>query len=1040
MPINALNNEILRANNQFLAIGNSALRMGRHVDAINSYCAAFQTSPSLLKWMEFNIQLIHKQVESSASELQESMAICLNGMNDIDDIERAMFLAKMYQDKNYNVEIININSNVLDDSLDFINGVRVVQFEFKNADLIDNSMLTFAYDKAYSVMHLVSPTPISILMASFHKLACGNTVFVDLNEQSVRKLNDLFPIAHKFDGVTVENSATQISIGGSLLSCFSDINNLLRNRKLEFNLKAKAAKSFLLETQSVIESMLFISGEEQIKNSTSVDLVRQWQAKEELRCGINLIKNLAYENVDPIQSATRIFSSKSNQDFINSLYFVAMQRKCDDREMLHYSNLLDLNLKNRLEITNIIFTSEECKRIYSNQKLKYLARIEFDYPELGKIAHKDIKIPFFADPLVSVLIPHYCKVEYTLNCLKSISDFLPAVSFEILVLDDFSPDNSVKVLKKVKNIRVIQNPQNLGFTKSCNFGSTFAKGEYLFFLNSDTKVKEGWLDALVETFSLFPKCGIAGSKLLYPDGRLQEAGCIIWQDQAIWNYGRDDDPNRPEYNYLREVDYCSGAAILIKKKLFLELGRFDEQYAPAYCEDTDLCLAARNAGYSVIYQPFSEVIHYEGVSNGTDLTSGIKAYQEINIKKLYAKWEQLINSHSQDGVNPQLERDRGASGRILFIDACTPTPDKDSGSVDIYNLMILFRAMGFAVTFIPEDNFLYMDKYTENLQRHGIQVIYSPYYESVEDYISHFGDFYEVVMLFRPGVAANVIHFLRSELQHAKLIYNTVDLHFLRLEREASVSNQHEIMLESVRLKKIELNLIKLADLSTVVSGYEYDLLKSLDPSLKIAHLPYSRGLVNAVTPFQNRDGLLFVGGFQHTPNVDAIRFFCSEIFPLILIKMPSCILHVIGSNCPDDVLELQSDNVKVHGYVEDLSSVLQAVKVNLVPLRYGAGIKGKLGGAMAAGLPSVSTSLGAEGMAVKTGDDGVFITDDLQSFADYVTDLSVDEALWNRSSQASLQFAESNFGVKRLYDNVVDVFDNLGIDLPEITDDVVII
>jgi glycosyltransferase involved in cell wall biosynthesis len=109
------------------------------------------------------------------------------------------------------------------------------------------------------------------------------------------------------------------------------------------------------------------------------------------------------------------------------------------------------------------------------------------------------------------------------------------------------------------------------------------------------------------------------------------------------------------------------------------------------------------------------------------------------------------------------------------------------------------------------------------------------------------------------------------------------------------------------------------------------------------------------------------------------------------------------------------------------------------VPLRYGAGIKGKLGGAMAAGLPSVSTTLGVEGMALKAGNDGVFVTDDLQSFANYVVNLIVDESLWNRSSQASLQFAELNFGTKRLYDNVVEVFDNLGISLPEITDNVVI-
>ncbi len=277
------------------------------------------------------------------------------------------------------------------------------------------------------------------------------------------------------------------------------------------------------------------------------------------------------------------------------------------------------------------------------RKLSDLHLISYPVPNPLHINPYSLTFTEFENPKVSIIIPVYNKVEYTFNCLKSIHELAKGVTYEIIVVSDCSTDRTREIMTQIQGITFLENTTNSGFVISCNHGASKAKGEYLCFLNNDTIVQENWLESLVETIDNDKSVGLVGSQFVFPDGDLQEAGGIVWNDGTTFSYGRKDDPRKKEYNVAREVNYCTGASILLSKKDF-NLYPFDTFFAPGYYEDVDLCFSIHYKLHKkIVYQPLSKIVHFEGISAGTSTTGGMKQYQILNAAKFKDKWDNELN-------------------------------------------------------------------------------------------------------------------------------------------------------------------------------------------------------------------------------------------------------------------------------------------------------------------------------------------------------------------------------------------------------------
>jgi GT2 family glycosyltransferase len=618
-------------------------------------------------------------------------------------------------------------------------------------------------------------------------------------------------------------------------------------------------------------------------------------------------------------------------------------------------------------------------------------------------------------PRVSIIVPVYNAWAYTRQCLYSILQHTEGLAYEVIVADDVSTDETVNIDCHVENVRVIRPAANLGFLKNCNQAALQARGEFIVFLNNDTQVQPKWLEKLTALIDRDPQAGLVGSKLIYPDGRLQEAGGIVWRDASGWNYGRMDDPAKPEYNYVKPVDYISGAAIMIRTSIWREIGGFDERYAPAYYEDTDLAFAVRERGYQVMYQPASVVVHFEGVSNGTDVASGAKRYQKVNQQKFHEKWQHVLTAGQFLPVeNLFLARDRSQGRKtIVVVDHYVPHFDRDAGGRCTYTYIKLLLRQGLRVIFVG-DNYFPHQPYTAELEQLGVEVLYGPEHQDhFGDWLQKYGKYIDYAYLNRPHIAVKYIGLFRC-FTNAKVIYFGHDLHFLREMRQYELEKNPALLDAANRSKEQEMKLFQQADVVHVVGAYEERYLRQLLPEKPIRNIPLyvytDEELDREPRSCADTAGLLFVGGFGHHPNADGILWFVQEVWPAVLAATPQVQLTIVGSNPPPAILALASSRITVTGYVSDaeLADLYRQCRIAVVPLRFGAGVKGKVVEAVFYRAPVVTTPIGAEGLPEPA--ELLTVAETATAFAEAVVSLYRDETRLQNLSDRSGQYIRQYF------------------------------
>jgi|GEM_PF-705231 predicted O-linked N-acetylglucosamine transferase (SPINDLY family)/GT2 family glycosyltransferase len=629
---------------------------------------------------------------------------------------------------------------------------------------------------------------------------------------------------------------------------------------------------------------------------------------------------------------------------------------------------------------------------------------------------------------ISVVVVLFNQVGLSRQCFAALADQRDAC-LETIVVDNASNDRTAELLQRLDGAIVLRNARNVGFLEAANQGAARARGRHILFLNNDAIVHAGALCQAARRLDADGTIGAVGGRIVLGDGTLQEAGCIAYRDGSTLGYGRGQDPHAPAFAFLRDVDFCSGAFLMLRRTLWQDLGGFDPVFAPAYYEDTDLCLRIQDAGYRVVYDPSIWLTHFEWAS-ATAPDAATQMMEERRARFATRHRARLAARPESGQAIPT--RDRWLTTvrpRILLIDNAVPHM-AGGGGLPRARLLVHALAARHHLTLFPlwdfDDDwrtvYASVPEYVEVMLGHGAGAL--------EAFLEERAGVYDFLLVSRPPNMALVekLWARRPNLfDGMRLVYDAEAVFALREIGQAGAMGRPLPDETAQRLVQDELALGHRAETVLCVSAHEADLFRSAG-ARQVIRVDHAMPTRKTTPAWEDRTGLLFVGAIHSsTPNEDSLLWFCEHVMQILRGLEPDfpCI-DIVGDCTSEKVAELASHHVRLVGRVDDLTPWYDGHRVFVAPTRFGAGVPAKVIEAACNGIPVVATPLLVRQLGWRSGND-IVCGEDPAAFAQALLRLYRDRDHWNAIRTTMARTTQERYDPTVFQQTLDAVFANTG-------------
>lgn len=631
------------------------------------------------------------------------------------------------------------------------------------------------------------------------------------------------------------------------------------------------------------------------------------------------------------------------------------------------------------------------------------------------------------DPVVSIVVVLFNNAALSLQCLISIHA-QQTTPLELIVVDNASTDETTLLLDRLEGCTVLRQQENLHFLRAANVGARAARGRHLLFLNNDATLCS---QALAEACGIFDReadVGAVGGQILLLDGSLQEAGSIIWRDGSTSGYGRGSDPLDPSFQFQRDVDYCSGAFLMVRRAVFDELGGFDPLFAPAYYEDADLCVRIWEAGLRVVYSPRIRIVHLESASYGADgsakrhIVNNRERFKRRHAPRLQRAWAR----QTTDELLARLALG-SYSARVLFIDDCWPLASLGSGLPRARELLSALCQGRVFVTHYATNLDSIVPGVAQDALAEGVERIAGGL-SQLSPFLQARAAHYNCLIVSRPHNMRAVSAWLELQPEAAGGLRVIYDAEAVVTPRDLLLSQARPRVPAPAMSLRDEIALTRRADTIVAVNEAEADMFRKAGRT-DVRVLGHCVDVDLSPATFESRINLLFVGRLAEidSPNVDAVEWFIEHVMPLLDRQLGNDYCVDLVGLCADELRQRYAGHgrLRFHGRVEDLTPHYANARLFIAPTRFAAGIPIKVYEAAARGVPVVATPLLGRQLGWVDGE-SIMLADSPQAFAQACVTLYHDAQRWSGIREAAAQRVRQACGRPAFLQQVQDLLAGL--------------